>query len=121
MKDVLKLRGPIPSKKNMLRRSKNGGMFRDRAISDKIDALTDQAILQWGERKALVRPAISALFLVCDERSDIDNKWTTVLDCLVRANVLENDNIKNGPRPQTIDWRKSTTGEEGVIVEIEAI
>jgi Holliday junction resolvase RusA-like endonuclease len=110
------LEGPIPSKKNMLRRSKNGGMFRNAEVSAKIDALTMQAAIQWGERGPLIRPSIQVLFRVIDKRSDIDNKMTTVLDCLVKAGVLENDNIKNGPRPQMIDWEMSD--EEGAIIEL---
>jgi Holliday junction resolvase RusA-like endonuclease len=118
---IIKLQGPIVSKKNLLRRSKNGGMFRDTAIAKQIEAITWQAKAQWGNREPLDRPKISAMFIVTDERSDIDNKWTTVLDCLVAGGVLINDNIKHGPRPQTIDWRKSVIGEEGCLVEIEEI
>ena len=101
----------------MLRRSKNGGMFRNSAVVAQIDSLTLQAKATWQGRDALVCQPISALFYVTDQRSDIDNKWTTVLDCLVKAGVLKNDNIKNGPKPQTIDWAMGKT--EGVIVTVQ--
>lgn len=116
---ILKIMGKIPSKKNLLRRSKNGGMFRDRAVANQIAALTLQAKVQWQGRAPLDKPQIRALFIITDERGDPDNKWTTILDCLVDAGVLINDNFKHAPRPQVINWRKSQTDAEGVLVEID--
>jgi hypothetical protein len=110
------LQGHIPSKKNMLRRSKNGGMFRNSSVADQIDALTIQAKAAWRGREPLSCNPIGMVFLVTDLRSDIDNKATTVLDCLVKAGVLKNDNCKNGPHPQTIDWVMAK--EEGVVIEL---
>lgn len=116
---IIKLVGPIPGKKNALRRSKNGGMFRDTAIKKQIDALTWQAKLLWAGRPALDRPRISALFVVGYEGADMDNAWTCILDCLRAAGVLVNDNYKHGPAPQLLDWRPCGSGEpEGVIIEI---
>jgi Holliday junction resolvase RusA-like endonuclease len=113
------LSGHIPSKKNLLRRSKHGGLFRDSKVSAQIDALTLQARSQWIGREPLVRPQAIVTFHVVDYRSDLDNKWTTVLDCLRDAGVIKNDNISNGPRPVTYDWTES--GAEGCVIELYAV
>ena len=96
--------GHIPSKKNLLKRSKHGGMFRDAKVSKKIDALTMQAKSQWIGKTPLNRPEMNVMFYVRDQRSDCDNKLTTILDCLHAAGVIVNDNIKHGPAPVTYDW-----------------
>ena len=110
------IHGHIPSKKNLLRRSANGGLFRDARVTKQINLLTLQAKAQWSGREPLERPSARVLFFVSDQRSDLDNKWTTVLDCLTQAGVLRNDNIAWGPRPVTYDWQK---GEERVEIELE--
>ena len=111
------LLGHVPGKKNLLRRSKNGGMFRDAAVAEQISKITYQARCQWKDREPLVRPAAKVLFHITDMRSDLDNKWTTVLDCLKDAGVIKNDNIKNGPRPVLYDWIESS--DERVEVWLE--
>lgn len=111
------LRGRIPAKKNLLRRSKDGGMFRDEEVSYQIKYLTQQARLQWKNQSPLVRPSANVLFYVTAQRADLDNMWTTCLDCLVKGGVLKNDNIKNGPRPVTYDWVESN--EDGVVIDLE--
>jgi hypothetical protein len=116
---IIKLQGSIPSKKNLLRRSKNGGMFRDAKVAKQINDLTIQAKAQWMGREPLHQPKTSAMFIILDERADPDNRWTTILDCMVQAGILINDNFKHGPKPQIVDWRKSQTGEEGVLIDIE--
>jgi hypothetical protein len=116
MKYHLTFNGKIVSKKNLLRRSRNGGMFRDANVVKSINALVEQARLQW-PNAPLVRPSSRVVFRVIDRRSDIDNKWTNLLDILVKAKVILNDNIKNGPHPQVIDWEYSDT--EGADVYLE--
>jgi hypothetical protein len=108
------LRGHIPSKKNLLRRSKNGGMFHDKDIKAQIDLLTLQAKSQWIGRDPLIRPKADVMFHITRKNSDLDNKWTTVLDCLRDAGIIKNDNIENGPRPVTYDWTESV--QEGCVV-----
>jgi hypothetical protein len=113
-----KLQGHIPGKKNLLRRSKNGGMFRDEDISVQINLLTLQAKRQWIGRARLDVPRAHFMFYVMDQRSDLDNKLTTILDCLKAAGVIVNDNIKHGPRPVTYDWAESDW--EGVVITLGA-
>lgn len=109
------LEGPVPSKKNLLRRSKDGRLFRDHSVAEQIEALTRQAQMQW-RRDPAVNPAIRAHFYCRDQRSDIDNKWTTVQDCLVAAGVLKNDNLKHLAGPITISGE---VGEERVVIELD--
>ena len=114
---ILQIHGKIPSKKNLLRRRKNGGMFRVRKVADRIDGITSQIAEAWGGREPMDRPALRAVFRIVDHRSDVDNKYTTVQDCLTKAGVLINDNTRHGPKPITIDW---TEGEpEGVTIYLE--
>jgi Holliday junction resolvase RusA-like endonuclease len=112
----LVLEGHVPSKKNLLRRSKNGGMFRNREVSKYIDAITLQAKALWGGRAPLSKPRIEATFYCKDQRGDLDNKWTTVQDCLVAAGVIENDNLKSLPGP--ITFGGVVDKNERVVVEI---
>ncbi len=114
---IITLSGSIPSKKNLLRRSCNGGMYRDRNVANQIIRLTNQARLQWAGRDPMVRPKLKAVFYTATMRADLDNMLTTVLDCLVKAGVLANDNIKNGPRPVTYDWLQNQN--EGCVIELE--
>jgi hypothetical protein len=93
-------------------------MFRDTAVAKLIDSLTWQAKTQWMGRDPLDRPKADVMFFVCDQRSDIDNKWTTVLDCLTKAGVLINDNVKHGPRPVTYDWQMVGPLEERVEIDL---
>jgi len=113
------LRGHIPAKKNLYRRSKNGGMFRDNDVVAQINALQSQAILQWQGREPLSRPKASFLFHIADLRADVDNKHTTVLDILVAAKILVNDNAKHGPAPVTYDWIIDKDASEGVEIEFK--
>lgn len=89
------LRGHIPGKKNMLRRSKNGGLYRDASVSKQIDALILQAKAQWKGNKPFEKARIEMAFVFRDQRSDLDNKLTCALDILVQAGIIENDNLKH--------------------------
>lgn len=85
------MRGPIPSKKNNMRRSRNGGMFHDRDTATLVATLTAQLRAQW--RGAPVsRKVLGFRLRVADNRGDSDNKVTTLLDCMQAAGVLRNDN-----------------------------
>ena len=111
----LTIHGHIPGKKNMYLRSKNGRMFKNRALQDQVDSITLQIITQCREK--FVKPSITAHFVCPDARSDLDNKWTTVEDCLVQAGVIENDNLNHLKGPITISG-EVTRGSEFAIVEI---
>lgn len=100
---TLVLHGPVPSKKNLLRPKRSGGLYLDRKTSAEMTALVWQAKNQWGQRPALVSPSVSVVFHVRSRRSDRDNRLTCILDALVTAGVLANDNIENFNGPVIID------------------
>ena len=111
------IKGHIPGKKNLYLRSKNGRMFKNSALQAEIDAITRQILMQAGNIQPLVHPTIRAHFVCSDARSDIDNKWTTVQDCLVKAGVLINDNLKHLRGPITISG-EVVRGREEASIEI---
>lgn len=91
---VLELYGEIPSKKNSYKkRSGRGrGMFKDRDLQSKLDYLTLQIPAE-ARGLELVHPDMRIQFIVPDRRRDRDNLVTALLDVLVVAGVLKNDNI----------------------------
>lgn len=89
---IITLRGPIPSKKSLYRRGKNGGLFLDRAVVKTIDGLIIQAKAAW-HRPPIKHPHLSFELLVTSRRQDRDNILLTLMDVLVKAGVLVNDNI----------------------------
>lgn len=88
----IELRGPVPSKKNLYRRGKNGALFLNREVKDKIEILIMQARQQW-KRPPLEHPDMDVEFYVLDRRSDRDNKLGCLLDVLQEAGVIAKDNI----------------------------
>lgn len=89
------LRGHIPGKKNMLRRSKNGGLYRDKSVVKQIDLLVLQARAQWIGKEPIDNALIVIEFTCRDQRADLDNKTTTILDVLQSAKILRSDNLKH--------------------------
>jgi Holliday junction resolvase RusA-like endonuclease len=112
----LTINAHIPSKKNMLRRSRNGGMFHNKVVVDAIKDITEQCRCQWSG-EPLVEPEMYVMFRILNKRADADNMLTTTLDCMVKAGVLLNDNCNKGPHPVTYDWIKADT--EGADVYLE--
>ena len=116
MEVSLKLTGHVPAKKNLWKRSKRG-VYIDKDVAAQIQSLTVQAASQWRQRDPAIHPDVTVQFYVKDRRSDMDNKWTTIADCLRHAGVVRNDNVKwlNGKLtilPAIID------AEERVVLEI---
>ena len=89
------LRGHIPAKKNLLRRSRNGGLFRDKEVSEQIDTLVLQAKAQWAGKAPLDKPELTIQFVCIDQRGDLDNKLVTILDVLQQSGIIVNDNLKH--------------------------
>lgn len=115
MKQTLSINGPIPAKKNRWHRSKSGGMYFDQGgITAQIAAITWQLKAQWQTAPA-ENPRIDIKFRCKDKRGDIDNKLSTLLDCMVHAGVIKNDNLKNLSGPITITGE---VGEEGAEVVV---
>jgi Holliday junction resolvase RusA-like endonuclease len=95
------IEGTVPSKKNAWRR-RPGQLkaYVDPQIQADIDALV---ILAQSARNKLDQEALKklrgkklhviALFGVKNERKDLDNIFTTLLDVLQKAAVIENDNL----------------------------
>jgi Holliday junction resolvase RusA-like endonuclease len=110
--------GHVPSKKNQYLRSKNGRMFRNSKLVAEIDAITWQIKAQTKNLKPLDNPSINAHFVCPDRRSDMDNKWTCIQDCLVAGGVLENDNLNHLRGPITLS-ATIVPGEEYTIIDIE--
>lgn len=111
----LVLLGPCPSKKNRRHVRRGGGVYFDRAeVQPAIDRLVLQARSQW-QQEPLSRAVVRATFLVRSRRQDVDNMLTTLLDCLVLAGVLANDNILHVPE---ISARAVVDTEECVVAEV---
>lgn len=99
---TFELLGPVPAKKQNWRPGKNGKVIfygRQKANGERVDVrqqykdLITQARIVWGPRRACVHPSIQIQFFVTWRGADRDNKLSTVLDALVEAGVLQNDNI----------------------------
>jgi Holliday junction resolvase RusA-like endonuclease len=97
---TLTLRGHVPSKKNNWRPRAGGGIRTDKDTKEFIQALTDEAWIEWRKLHApeeppmLEHPSMMVCFYVRDRRSDRDNKLSTLLDVLQKAGVIRNDNVK---------------------------
>lgn len=118
---LLTLRGPCPSKKNLYRRAKNGRMFLNDEVKARLDSLIIQARLQWGAQQPVTHPDMKVTFYFSSGRPDRDNRLTAILDCLQEAGVILNDNVAkfNGPvllNPAVM----VSAGKERVEVEIAA-
>jgi len=94
---TLRLRGPIPSKKNGLR-PRRGGLYQDKAMRATLDGLVLQAHSQYircGILPApMENPEIEVTLFVSSLRQDPDNQFTTLLDVLKKAEVIRDDNAK---------------------------
>ena len=97
--DWLEIRfvGPIPSKKNLYKRSKSThgrkGMYKDEAVVAILQA-ADSQIPHYARGLSLVNPDMEWEFQIPDYRGDRDNWKTCILDCLVNQGVLRDDSIK---------------------------
>ena len=92
----LLLRGPVPSKKNNLRRGEHGNMFTRGDSTQTIGALIAQARSQYRD-EPIARAAVHCTFYVPTGRADGDNKLTTILDVLQKAGIIQNDNALRCP------------------------
>lgn len=89
----LQLWGEVPSKKNAYTPRANGrGMFKSAALDAKINYLLLQIPPELRGLK-LLHPNITFSFTVPDRRRDRDNMAQCLLDAMVQAGVLANDNI----------------------------
>lgn len=90
------LQGRVPSKKNAWKARAGGKHYLPSQIQADIDALVIQA--QASKHRLDLKPIqgkkrlrVIAEFFVHDEHIDLDNAFTTLLDVLQKAGVIEND------------------------------
>ena len=114
---VLRLRGHVPSKKNRWRPGKGGKIFIPAEDRFALDALEIQARIQWANREPILHPILVIQQDMPTQNPDIDNRDTALLDVLVRAGVLENDNPAslNAWRLAAPAWRRD---EESTVIAI---
>ncbi len=120
--------GNIVSKKNMLKMTKNGHGYYAPEVRASLNDIAEQVAKQWyryditgqkQQRTPLVHPAMAVMFYVVSGRSDLDNKWTTVLDALVAGGVLKDDCIDQCNGPVLILQSIKTPNTAGVKVFIQ--
>jgi Holliday junction resolvase RusA-like endonuclease len=94
---TLRLEGPVPSKKNAWRRGAHGNVYLPRNVQDEID---DLVLLAKSQRHKLdltsiasSRLRVTAHFTIPKEHRDLDNVFTTLLDILQKAEIIENDKL----------------------------
>jgi Holliday junction resolvase RusA-like endonuclease len=109
--------GHVPGKKNAYMQTKDGRRFKPADVKKQIDWITWQIKAETGNIAPLDKPSIRVHFICDSGRADLDNKYTTIQDCLVKAGILINDNLKH------LDHYGPVSGEVGEPerVEIEII
>ena len=110
--------GPVPGKKDAMHpRKDRKGYYLDPLHSAQIEALMWQARKQWTGKEAIESPQrIAAQFFVPNGRSDLDSKYTTIQDVLVKARVIRNDSIA---RVKKFSAEAEIASEEQAVIEIE--
>ncbi len=97
MSIILELKGTIPSKKNAWRSNPRGRSYLPEQIQADIDALVIQAQNQ--RHLHPVEPLkgkklyVGAVYYGSVVGKDVDNCYTTLLDVLQKAGIIENDNM----------------------------
>ena len=89
---ILRVMGHVPSKKNTWR-PKASGVYQRSEVKAEINGIILQLKGQW-KASALEETAfLKMVFTVPNGKSDLDNKATCMIDCLVKAGVVKNDSI----------------------------
>lgn len=115
------LQGTVPSKKNAWRRTASGGVYLPDQIQADIDALVILAISQRNKLDVASLKGytlgVEVKFEVKRQNRDLDNAFTTLLDVLQKAGIIENDRLVRAFKVEdTI-----TAGEEKVTVTIKKL
>lgn len=118
----LTLQGKVPSKKNAWRRGRGQKAYLPAQIQADIDALIIQAQAQrHGLKLAEIagkKIRVIAEFHVWKEQVDLDNAFTTLLDVLQKAGIIENDKLV---RSFAVDEILDATRVEGVCINIHPL
>ena len=111
----IEIEGPIPSKKNQWGK-RRGGVGLPAQARAEVDAITWRIIAAWGKRPMVRNERIT--FRFWSPRKDRDNLYTTVLDCMAAANMIEDDRAEamNGEHVLTPLIRDR---RERVVIEVE--
>ena len=94
------LYGHVPVKKNRWHRARNGGIYFDqKGIKEQIESLEWQLKAVRNKiSKPLTNVIMRAHFICRDNRGDLDGKLTTLLDCMVKMRLLQNDSLAHVKR-----------------------
>lgn len=120
MNIIFTLKGPVPSKKNAWRRG-SGNVYLPEQVQADIDALIWQA--KAAKLRMDVTPLkghrirVSAHFTVTREKKDLDNVFTTLLDVLQKAGIIENDKLVRAFNVE----ETVAKGKESVVVELSPL
>ncbi len=87
---VVTLTGEIPSKKNSYQPAANGGRFKPKKITD-FEEMVAKEVMAQAIREVLGQFTIEIEIYTKDNRRDIDNQATTIIDSLQDAGVYAND------------------------------
>jgi Holliday junction resolvase RusA-like endonuclease len=134
---TLLIEGHVPSKKNeyAIRRYPNGknSFYIPADVKADLDAIQYQMAKQWGKRPTLVHPNVVFHLYAKTSRSDRDNRVQTLIDCMVKAGVIADDNIAKfngyvlitpcivgGPEKSVINLTWTDEGQEAAIVAKKA-
>lgn len=117
---TLAIQGHLPTKKNNLRRARNGRLFRAAQATAEMEPALLQIQSQWRRRPPVERARVHATFwLAPKRRSDGDGMMTTLLDLLTQAGVLADDNWRRVPSHSVCC--EPAADDEHIDVTIEAI
>lgn len=117
------LEGRIPSKKNKqyIRRIRGRpSIAMDEERKRQCEGLTWQMRKQWGNRKPVRHPRLTFSLWLRSGAQDRDNAITALLDCMVKAGVLEDDNVQrcNGEITIFPAIKVGMNGVEGAEIQV---
>jgi Holliday junction resolvase RusA-like endonuclease len=113
---LLEFAGHVPSKKNA-KHAWRGRVVMDPKIRAAVTALSWQAREQWQAKRPIeFCSTIRFHFRVANRRGDLDGKVTTILDVLVEAGVLKDDNSMRVP---SFTAQAIHSKDEGVSISID--
>ncbi len=87
---VVKIPGEIPSKKNAYQRLASGRVFKPKDITD-FEQLVEQCVMAYAVKEVIGEFSLVIRIKTKDNRRDVDNQATTIIDALQDAGVYKND------------------------------
>lgn len=117
-KATIEVAGNIPSKKNTYKAG-GGRIYIPDEVKQKINGLTWQISRQWKGKPKLRHPNMVFRLFGGRSNQDRDNQVQTILDCMVKAGVLVNDDIGNSNGWMvTAPAMKAKKEDEGCVVNL---